>query len=98
VFTRIVGTGFLGGTTETKGSEKNAAGKGFDACVTYLRALISKCKSPRAFLRKIGAYKVTRFIHIGRDGYVEKSDHHFIVGLVTPTNGHIGIGIVWIVF
>ena len=42
--------------------------------------------------------KVTRFVHIGRDGNVEKSDHHFIVRLIAPANRHVRIWIVRIVF
>ena len=60
-----------------------------------------KCRHLRLLKRtstEHGAEKVTCLVHIGRDGYVEKSDHHFIVCLVTPTNGYIRIGVVWIVF
>ena len=45
-----------------------------------------------------GANEVLGLVQIGADGYVEKSDHHFIVGLIAPADGRVWIGIVRIIF
>src|ERR1700693_2177313 len=50
------------------------------------------------FLRSSGAEEVTGFVHSGGDRDVEKSDHHFIVGLIAPADCYVGVGIMWIVF
>src|ERR1700722_13465337 len=59
------------------------------------------CTSSRVvitLLRSSGTEEVTGFVHIGGDGDVEKTDHHFVVGLIAPSNCHVGIGIVGIIF
>ena len=44
------------------------------------------------------ADEVVGLVEIGADGHVEESDHHFIVGLIAPADGGVGIGIVRIIF
>src|SRR5271169_843277 len=48
--------------------------------------------------RIAGADEVVGLVQIGADGYVEEADHHFIVGLIAPADGGVGIGIVGIIF
>src|ERR1700735_1198588 len=45
-----------------------------------------------------GADEVVGLVEIGAYCYVEKSDHHFVVGLIAPADGDAGIGIVGIIF
>ena len=45
-----------------------------------------------------GADEVTGLVQICPYCYVEKSDHHFVVGLIAPADGGVGIGIVGIIF
>ena len=44
------------------------------------------------------ADEVMGLVEIGAHCYVEEADHHFIVGLIAPANGGVGIGIVGIIF
>jgi hypothetical protein len=37
-------------------------------------------------------------VDVAFDGDVEKADHHFVVGLIAPADGAVGIGVVRIVF
>ena len=47
--------------------------------------------------RRLVANKELLLVDVGGHSDVEKSDHHFIVGLVAPTDSLIWIGIVQIV-
>ena len=44
------------------------------------------------------ADEVMGLVEIGAHCYVEEANHHFVVGLIAPANGGIGIGIVRIIF
>src|SRR5277367_2581246 len=49
-------------------------------------------------LRRIaGADEEVGLVEIGAHGYVEEADHHFVVGLIAPADGGVGIGIVRII-
>ena len=42
-------------------------------------------------------YEELLLVHVGGNGDVEKANHHFVVGLISPAHGSIGIGIVLVV-
>ena len=48
----------------------------------------------RFFRRRIRPDKVMPFIQIGAHRDVKKSDHHFVVSLIAPSDRRIRIGVV----
>src|SRR6185295_15636824 len=45
-------------------------------------------------VRTLAAHKKLFFIHIRRHCHIEEPNHHFLISLVAPGDGRIGIGIV----
>ena len=55
--------------------------------------------SPNVIRRCVqGRRKKFGFVSGGGDGDVEETDHHLVVGLISPAHGDAGIGIVGIIF